>query len=303
MSKAMVYNGYTFVSNNFMAILDHHEVPEAYHTMQDYLSCGPLAYALTQPEKFSAKACIQIWSTLNIDDAKALKFTYNSTEYTITKEVIAAALKLETDTSFIESYSDGDVRQWLSQLGYNGDLQRLGKLLRARMRKEWNFFFDCIGKAFTNKCSNFDALTQLTQQIGYGLLNNAILDIPTYLLEFIRSRNAENPQVIYFPRFLHLIFFHLCQNVTFENDERLPAHTNSARSWADMNKDEKHGFVSTIEYPPAMMALLQERMPEIYGARAQDTSESVPLCPTQAHNPNSPNTHLPPLVPPKRGQL
>ena len=75
------------------------------------------------------------------------------------------------------------------------------------MRKEWNFFFDCIGKAFTNKCSNFDALTQLTQQIGYGLLNNAILDIPTHLLEFIRSRKAENPQVIYFPRFLHLISF------------------------------------------------------------------------------------------------
>ena len=103
MSKAILYNGYTFVSNNFMAILDHQDVPDSYHIMQDFLSCGPLAYALTQPAKFSAKACIQIWSTLNTDDVDALKFTYNSEEYTIDKEVIAAALKLQSDTSFVES--------------------------------------------------------------------------------------------------------------------------------------------------------------------------------------------------------
>ena len=256
MSKGTLYNGYTFVSNNFMAILDHQDVPEAYQVMQDYLSCGPLAYALTQAAKFSAKACIQIWSTMNTDDEESLKFTYNSTEYTIDREVIAAALKLQSDTSFVESYSDDDVRQWLSDLGYDGDLKRLGKLLRARMRKEWNFFFDCIGKAFTNKCSNFDALTQLTQQIGYGLLHGAIYDIPRKILEFIRTRKLESSQVIYFPRFLHLIFFHLCKNVVFENDEHLSAHTNSARAWADMNKDAKHGFVTKIGYPSAMMALL-----------------------------------------------
>ena len=100
---------------------------------------------------------------MNTDDEDSLKFTYNSTEYTIDRAVIAKALKLGTNISFVESYADDDVREWLRNLGYDGDLKRLGKLLRARMRKEWNFFFDCIGKAFTNKCSNFDALTQLTQ--------------------------------------------------------------------------------------------------------------------------------------------
>ena len=99
--------------------------------MQDFLSCGPLAYALTQPAKFSAKACIQIWSTLNTDDVDSLKFTYNSKEYTINRKVIADAIKLPSDTSFVESYSDDDVTQWLSSLGYDGELTRLGKLLRC----------------------------------------------------------------------------------------------------------------------------------------------------------------------------
>ena len=128
------------------------------------------------------------------------------------------------------------------------------------MRKEWNFFFDCIGKAFTNKCSNFDALTQMTQQIGYGLLHDSLYDIPSKILEFLRMRRIENAQVIYFPRFLHLIFFHLCKNVVFENDSLMDAH---------MNKDVKNGFLTDIEYPSAVMALLQESMPEIYNARVQ----------------------------------
>ena len=110
-----------------MAILDHQDVPEAFHPIQDYLSCGPLGYALTQPSKFSAKACIQIWSTMNTDDEDSLKFTYNSTEYTIDRAVIAEALKLGTNISFVESYADDDVREWLRNLGYDGDLKRLGK--------------------------------------------------------------------------------------------------------------------------------------------------------------------------------
>ena len=159
MSKTVLYNGYLFVPNNFAAILDHQDVSDAYHTIQDFLSCGPLAYALTQPAQYSGKACIQIWSTLNTDDADNLKFHYNDEEYTINRTVIAEALKLPTDSSYVEYYSDAHVTSWLEALGYNGELLRLGKLLRARMRKEWNFFFDCIGKAFTNKCSNFNALT------------------------------------------------------------------------------------------------------------------------------------------------
>ena len=107
MSKEILYNGYTFVTNNFMAILDHQEVSEAYHIMQDYLSCGPLG------------------------------------------EVIVAALKLQSDTPFVESYSDDDVREWLSKLGFNGDPKRLWKSLRrknrntssglkTRMKSRWN---------------------------------------------------------------------------------------------------------------------------------------------------------------------
>ena len=45
------------------------------------------------------------------------------------------------------------------------------------MQKEWSFFFDQIAKAFTGKCSRYDAITSITCQIGYSLLTNKVIDI------------------------------------------------------------------------------------------------------------------------------
>ena len=285
MSKVIILHDYKFVANNFSAILDHEGVPEAYHVIQDFLRVGPVGYALTQPEKFSVKACIQIWSTDDTKDVNNFTFTHNNREYKINRRVIEEALHLQ-DKSFVESFKDDDVSNWLKDIEYKGDMKRMGKLTRTKLRKEWNFFFDCLGKAFTNKCSNFDALTQVTQQIGYGLLHDALYDIPSKLLEFLKMRREENDHVIYFPRFLHLCFFNLCGNVAFENDTMLDAHKNSPRTWQDMDKDVKNGFATPIEYPSIITELLQVSLPDIYGARVQDTNESNP----PVSNPSTPHT-------------
>ena len=58
------------------------------------------------------------------------------------------------------------------------------KLVRAKLRKEWNFYFYCIAKCFTNKSSNFDALTQTTQQIGFCLFQNTNFDFASMILEY-----------------------------------------------------------------------------------------------------------------------
>lgn len=88
----------------------------------------------------------------------------------------------------------------------------------SKLWKEWNFFFDTIGKCFMNKCSNFNALTQTTQQIGYSLITNDNFDYGHLLGEYIGNRIYESMSIIYFGRFLNLIFQFLCPDVTYEDD-------------------------------------------------------------------------------------
>ena len=49
-------------------------------------------------------------------------------------------------TSYAPSYPDDEIKIFIESLGYNGDTSKLGKLVRAKLRKEWNFYFDCITK-------------------------------------------------------------------------------------------------------------------------------------------------------------
>ena len=96
--------------------------------------------------------------------------------------MVRKALRLPEETSFAPLYPDEEIKSFINSLGYNGDTSKLGKLVRAKLRKEWNFYFDCITKLFTNKSSNFDALTQTAQQIGYCLLNNTDFDYASLIL-------------------------------------------------------------------------------------------------------------------------
>ena len=89
------------------------------------INYGPLGFALTQPDKFSAKACIQVWSTANTKDVNNFKFTYNNEEYSMNRDVIAKALHLPEGASFHDSYPDVAVSRWIENLGYNGSMERL----------------------------------------------------------------------------------------------------------------------------------------------------------------------------------
>ena len=175
---------------------------------QDFLRSSPIGYALTHPEEISGKSVLQIWQNAVVDvsgTSVIIKFTYDEKEYSITPSVVVKALQLPEVSSYDLSYPDDLIREFIGSLGYNGDRSKLGKLVRAKLRKEWNFFFDCIGKCFTNKCSNYDALTQTTQQIGYSIVHNLNFDIASKLLEYIGIRITENTKTVYFNRFLHLM--------------------------------------------------------------------------------------------------
>ena len=273
MAKSVMIDGYEFVTNNFAAILDNASAPEQFHQMQNFLKASPIGYALVQPESISTKAVIQIWSTAEIGDG-FIKFSYAEEEYSITPDVVRKALRLPEVTSFAPSYPDDEIKNFIESLGYNGDTSKLGKLVRAKLRKEWNFYFDCITKCFTNKSSNFDALTQTAQQIGYCLFQNTDFDFASMIIEYISMRINDKRQVIYFSRFLHLIFVHLIPDAVLQNEICIKVHKNGPRSFVDMtNKDVKNKFNTPIVYPQQFMALLQARMPDVYGARVQESTE------------------------------
>ena len=172
----MIINGYEFVTNNISAILDKSSAPEPFHQVQDFLKSSSIGYALVQPESISTNVVILIWSTAEVAQS-SIKFTYADKEYVITPEVVKQALRLPEVTSYAPSYPDDEIKNFIDSLGYNGDTSKLGKLVRARLRKERNFYFDCITKCFTNKSSNFDALTQTAQQMGYCLFKNTDFDL------------------------------------------------------------------------------------------------------------------------------
>ena len=280
----MIVDGYEFVTNNFAAILDKPSAPEAFHAVQDFLRASSIGYALVQPESISPTAVIAIWSTAEVEK-EVIKFKYADKEYVITSEVVRQALRLPEVTSHAPLYPDEEIKSFIHSLGYNGDTSKLGKLVRAKLRKEWNFYFDCIAKCFTNKSSNFDALTQTAQQIGYCLLNNTDFDYASLILEYISMRLNDKRQVIYFSRFLYLIFVHLIPDAVIQNENCIKVYKNGPRSFVDIaNKDVKNKFNTPIVYPQQFLALLQERLPEVYGARVQETTEGT-------HSESNPSTH------------
>ena len=96
------------------------------------------------------------------------------------------------------------------------------------------------------------------------------------IIDYISMRINDKRQVIYFSRFLHLIFVHLIPDVVLQNEICIKVHKNGPRSFVDMtNKDVKNKFDTPIVYPQQFLALLQARMPDVYGARVQESTKET----------------------------
>ena len=159
-----------------------------------------------------------------------------------------------------------EMKNFITHIGYYGDMRRMGRLVRTKLRKEWNFYFDCIGRCFTNKCSNFDALNHLVQHIGYSLIHNANFDVASNILEYLGLRISEGKNV-YFARFVDLIFKYLCPDIVFENDSYLHVFQLNSRVFRDMiGTNNKLPEGAHVTFLSQVRHLLQERMPTVYGS-------------------------------------
>lgn len=95
---------------------------------------------------------------------------------------VKAALQLPTHNEYTTLVSEDDMKQFLTLIDFKGSLAKLGPLKRLSLRKEWNFYFDSIIRAFSNKCTNFDALSIMSQQIGHSLIFDTHFDFGKALL-------------------------------------------------------------------------------------------------------------------------
>ena len=188
-TKAFEFDGAKFVTNNYAAVLTNDEAPSEFHLIQDYLAHSEFMYALTQPEVISPAQVLTLWRSARYNDggehgSPSLTCIYEEQEYIITPETVRKALHLPEHSKYHSAVSTQTLKDMMQFFGYSGSTDKMGELKRPCLCKEWSFYYDCITRAFGNKCSNFDAIPLFSQQIGYSLIHNLNFDIAPSILRF-----------------------------------------------------------------------------------------------------------------------
>ena len=152
----------------------------------------------------------------------------------VTLSTVRQALHFPEDCTFSSSVEEPALQQMMANLGYEKSLAKLGQLKRPHIRREWSFFFDCIIKAFANKCSNFDVIPIMSQQIGYALLNQTHFDYASAVLGFIGDRMKEDSNIVYFARFCQLIYNFCCPDSPQNFSETIEPFKLHKRAFTDL---------------------------------------------------------------------
>lgn len=129
-------------------------------------------------------------------------FSYGDEEKVMTPQTVRAALQLPTQQFYNTLTGNTEMKRFLTLNRYEGSIEKLGQLKRPKLRKKWNFYFDCISGAFSNKCTNFDALHIMSQNIGYSPNCNTHYDFGRILLCFIADRLCADKDTLYYARFV-----------------------------------------------------------------------------------------------------
>ncbi|KAL8091585.1 hypothetical protein AgCh_034001 [Apium graveolens] len=252
-----------------------------------------VGYALTQLSVFSSQQVLTFWRTGHFDNGgthctPSIVFEVGDSSYIVTPGTICKALHLPEGCTF-SIPEESALQDLMASLGYEQSLAKLGQLKRAHIRREWSFFFDCITKAFGNKCSNFDALPIMSQHIGYAIINQTHFDFATAIIGFIGDRMTEDRNVVYFARFCQLIY-------TFCTDEpqlvssSTPPFKVAKRYFNDLiNADTKKSVVRPLQIPQSVKQILVNDDPNTYRSVYSDVQ---PTTTTQTpQQPSATTTH------------
>ncbi|KAL8116656.1 hypothetical protein AgCh_022995 [Apium graveolens] len=260
-----------------------------------------IGYALTQPQTISSQQVLTFWRTRIFDDGGAtgtpsIVFEVNDVEHVVTPGAVRKALHLPEGSTF-STVEDPVLQQLMASLGYEKSLGKLGQLKRANIKKEWSYFFDCITKAFANKCSNFDAIPIMSQQIGCALIHQTHFDFSSVVLGFIGDRMIENRNVVYFARFCQLIYNFCCADEPQPTTDLIPPFKLVKRAFNDLlNADIKKKVVRPLQIPQSVKQILVNSDPQTYTSvypYVQPTSTSQPPQQPSEHTTTTPQTSQP----------
>ncbi|KAK1403405.1 hypothetical protein POM88_003010 [Heracleum sosnowskyi] len=209
-NKQTVISGVTFATNNFVAILSHRDLPSEFHIIQDFLTSSSLKYALTEPASVSLKSVMQVWNTTIFGKGPTInvlmQFEFNGFTHHVTPAIVEEALHLPILGDKVpDNVTDSEIFEFVTKLGYNGEVKRYGSLFRTKLKIEWNFFFDTISRCFLNKTSNFDALPSGSLKIGYSLIYSQVFDYGSLILKALSDRKSDK-LVISFTSYVTLCF-------------------------------------------------------------------------------------------------
>ena len=152
-----------------------------------------------------------------------MSFEFDGVTHYVTPAIVEEALHLPILGDKVPAIvSDSTLFEFVTKLGYNGEVKRYGNLFRTKLKKEWNYFFDTISQCFLNKTSNFDALPSGSLKIGYSLIYSTIFDYGSFILKALSDRKSDKCGYVCFLIFFQLIFCHLCPDAVFEDDVILP---------------------------------------------------------------------------------
>lgn len=249
-TKPFTSLGLRFVPNNFAALLENDRAPEAFHLIQNFLRDSEIGQALIEPAVLSASQIATFWQNSKYvaggeNGTPSIIFTYDEEEFVITPQTVRETMDFDTHTSYAV-VSEQNLRDMLTEIGYMESLAKLGSVRWPNLRKEWNFFFDCITRTFQKKVTNWDAIPMDSLQIGYSLLYGSNFDFGRYVLMNLGDKLSESTTV-YFARFCQLLFNACVSGLEIDAADVIQPFKVNKRIFSDMtNKDvgkDLHAFV------------------------------------------------------------
>ncbi|KAK1370358.1 hypothetical protein POM88_036450 [Heracleum sosnowskyi] len=264
-TTVFVASGLEFVPNNYSAPLNTVNAPEVFHIIQNFLAQSAIGHALVEPEKLSSSQIKAFWETGLYDDGgetgnPSIIFEYEDTEYVITAGTIHAAMGFPEFSSYTIGMGDEDLIRMMREIGYSGPLSKIGQLKRPFLRKEWSFFFDCITRTFSKKCTNWDVIPTDSLQIGYSLLFDNHFDFARLVLNNLGEKMTENRGVVYFSRFCQTLFSYCVEGVEV-GEEDVSCFKLHKRIFSDLiNKDVKKGVVGDLLLPQSVQQFLNDQV-------------------------------------------
>ena len=141
MNKQTLISGVTFATNNYVAVLDHQELPNEFHIIQDFLASSALKYALTEPTSISFKSVMQVWNTVVFYKGHSrsilTSFEFDGVTHYVTPAIVEEALHLPVlGDNVSDNVTDSTLFEFVIKLGYNGEVKRYGNLFRTKLKRE-----------------------------------------------------------------------------------------------------------------------------------------------------------------------